>query len=121
MEEVVRVMHFPVHTQCSDCLVLIKVLQNRFEGFVFRGNFKEFVDIDVCDPSVIAAVPVIALLVECQLHIAISRFSGLVVPAYYVLGNAKVEIVGRHRGITAIVHDVEAPDTQVPVMVADEF
>ena len=131
-------MHEPVYCDGTDGTVGVKGTEVGGEGFVDRsggfggvwvnieivvGHFDEFVCVEEAEPTVLVAMPLVAVAVHGVLHGAIPLRSVEVVKSDG--GVRDTPAVGPfgcgERRFGSIIHDVEAADANVVVMVNEEL
>lgn len=108
----------PVHAYGADVRA-VEVVQEGSEGLPGRG-LEELVGIDECYPGMLGAVQAHALAVDVGLHLWVLCF--LVVVLEREGGARDTEVLKAGEGrIGAVVHDVEAADAMVVIVVVEEF
>ena len=112
-------MNTPVDTDCTDSFVVLEVLKERLESLAI-ACFEELVCIYEGHPSMEGAVQPGALAVNVGLHVFVLRFTVVILEREGGTWDAIICEAGERRG-RAIIHDVEATNAMVIMVVDEEF
>jgi hypothetical protein len=112
-------MNTPIDIDCTNSLVVLEFLKERLEGLAITC-FEELVCIYEGHPSMEGTVQPDALAVYVGLHVFVLRFTVVILERKGGTWDAIICEAGERRG-RAIVHDIEATNTVVIMVVDEEF
>lgn len=112
-------MKAPVDTQCTDALIRAEFVKDGGQSFA-ASSFEEFVCIYESHPCVLGAVQPSAFAVDMLLHLWILSFLVVILEGKGRSWNTEI-FEARERRVGPVVHDIEAPDAMMVIVVGEEL